>query len=258
MGAQDISIPALLVGLLAMAVPVWILAYFKTGLVRSTFLSFGRMIAQMALLGVYLKWIFELNSAILNVGWVLVMAAAAGATLQKRTGRKFSAKRLSQLVAAVTISMVANGAVFAFVQIGVEDFFNAWYIIPMLGMMLGNCLGSSVIGLRSYDNRLAKQEMAYKYMLLCGASRREALFPFISGAIRDAMAPSIAQTAAIGLIWLPGMMTGQILGGSDPTTAIKYQILILTTIFSASVITLFLSIIFTVRSDFDEYGLLKK
>jgi putative ABC transport system permease protein len=185
------------------------------------------------------------------------MALAAGVTLQKRTGKRFSAQRTLALTSAVTIAMVINGGVIALVQVGVESFFNAWYIIPLLGMLLGNCLGSAVVGLRSYDQRIRKEEMRYKYMISCGATRKEALFPFISGAVRDAISPSIAQTAAIGLIWLPGMMTGQILGGSDPTTAIKYQIVVLTTIFSASVITIILSILFTVGSDFDEYGLLK-
>lgn len=83
------------------------------------------------------------------------------------------------------------------------------------------------------------EKARYKYSLIAGATRSEALRPFISEALKISFAPTIASNATIGLIWLPGMMTGQILGGSDPMTAIKYQILIVISIFVGGVVTVF-------------------
>jgi putative ABC transport system permease protein len=77
-------------------------------------------------------------------------------------------------------------------------------------------------------------------------------------ALRTAFNPLIASITVIGLISLPGMMTGQILGGSSPNIAIKYQIMLMLTIFVSTVLTVYLTIIISNRFVFDEYGNLKK
>jgi putative ABC transport system permease protein len=84
-----------------------------------------------------------------------------------------------------------------------------------------------------------------------------ALRPFIGESIKSGLNPLIGTMSVIGLISLPGMMTGQILGGSSPVIAIKYQIMIMLAIFAGCTINLFLSIILSNRFIFDVYGKLK-
>jgi putative ABC transport system permease protein len=95
-------------------------------------------------------------------------------------------------------------------------------------------------------------------MLSQGARFSEAAHPFIRDAVRGALAPTVASMATIGLVSLPGMMTGVILGGADPMTAIKYQIAIMIAIFTGTSITVYLAIVLTARIGFDSYGMLER
>ncbi|MBW2278381.1 MAG: ABC transporter permease, partial [Deltaproteobacteria bacterium] len=90
-----------------------------------------------------------------------------------------------------------------------------------------------------------------------GASVREAAAPYISTAYRVGLAPWLASMATIGLVFLPGMMTGQILGGSPPLTAISYQIAIIIAIHVATELASMLAIRFSMRKGFDELGFLR-
>lgn len=96
------------------------------------------------------------------------------------------------------------------------------------------------------------------YLLGLGASQREALLPFFRDAFLLSMKPFMASMATMGLVSIPGMMTGQILGGADPQTAIKYQIAIILAIFTAISISVSLSVYFTSRKAFDPYGMLRR
>jgi len=95
-------------------------------------------------------------------------------------------------------------------------------------------------------------------LLANGATKQEAARPFLKEAIRTAMAPNLATMATIGLVSLPGVMTGQILGGSDPILAVKYQIMVMVIIFFNSIFSNVLQLHFAVRQGFDENDQLDK
>jgi putative ABC transport system permease protein len=123
-------------------------------------------------------------------------------------------------------------------------------------MILGNCLRADIIGLNHFYQSIHKNEKSYHQSLAYGAALTEAVNPFFRDALRSAIAPTIASMATIGLVSLPGMMTGVILAGADPFTAIKYQIAIMIAIFSGTAITVFLAIRLTVANSFDAFGIL--
>jgi len=257
MGSIDIEWHNLALGCLIIIIPLVILLYYRTGLVKATLIAFFRMALQLFLVGLYLNYIFELNAYWLNLLWVLVMMIAASFTIVSRSElsiRHFTIPVLAGVVANVLI----NGAIVAWIVVGTDYFFDARYLIPIAGMMIGNSMSSTIVGTRYFYQTLAKEEEAFRFSLMCGASRNEALFPYISEAMKSAFSPTIANTASIGLIWLPGMMTGQILGGSDPSTAIKYQIMIIVAIFTGTVITLFVSLAISKKFAIDEFGLMNK
>lgn len=251
-GVADIQWPHLLLGYLLLLLPITALWYYRTGLVKPTLVAVARMTAQLALVGLYLEFIFRLDSAWVNLLWVLVMVAFASLAVISRTSLTYRFY-LIPVIWATGLSLTVVVAYFFVVVIRLENYVEARYLIPITGMLLGNCMHSNIIGLNAYYSRLRLEQQLYRYALANGATRAEALFPFVRDALVKAFNPSIASMAVIGLVSLPGMMTGQILGGSDPGVAIKYQIMIMITIFTSSLLTVLLTIFLANRYAFDAY-----
>ncbi|NCC62782.1 MAG: ABC transporter permease, partial [Verrucomicrobiae bacterium] len=114
---------------------------------------------------------------------------------------------------------------------------NASLLIPIGGMLLGNSLRSNVVVLERFFRQMRDKRSEYELRLLFGANRSEALRPFMQTALRAGVKPQIATMATLGIVSLPGMMTGQMLGGSTPMTAIQYQIAITVGIFAVDMIS---------------------
>jgi putative ABC transport system permease protein len=131
-------------------------------------------------------------------------------------------------------------------------------MIAIGGMLLGNSLRSNVVGLGDFYKSLQRDEQQYFYRLSLGATKFEALLPFAKQSFLAALNPTIATMATMGIVSLPGMMTGQILGGSVPLVAIKYQIAIMIAVLATSVLSIALSILTTARYSFQKNGMMKK
>lgn len=252
MEAENISYWHLAAGYLLLLIPIALFYYYRVGLIRQTLISMARMTAQLLLVGFYLEVIFRINSWAINLIWILAMIVVTAFTVSSRSGLS---RRLffKPVFAALLISIVM---VDLFMVVGILQLnnpFDARYIIPLTGMLIGNSLSNTIIGLNSFYYSLQENKATYHFALAAGASRREALLSFKRLAIQKAMNPTIATTAVMGLVSLPGMMTGQILGGSNPVVAIKYQILIMLTIFVSSLVTVVLAMNFSSRLVFDKY-----
>ena len=256
MQTHDISWINLFIGLLILAVPALIFRYYKANLSKDSILSTARMFAQLLFAGVYLKYIFAYNSLWLNIAWVVIMTAIAGMSVVRRS--ELNNKMYLAIITGIVANILLNGVIISLLVLGTEQFFSARYMIPIMGMVIGNTLNTTILGIKSFFGLMQKDIARYKYLLACGATRREALLPFKGQAFRNAFSPTIAQNAAIGLIWLPGMMTGQILGGSDPMVAIKYQVLIVVSIFAGGVLTVFITLWLANFYAFNEYDMLKQ
>jgi len=125
-------------------------------------------------------------------------------------------------------------------------------------MILGNCLQGNVIALERFYSALRKNENEYRTYLMLGATRWEAVRPYFREAVKAAINPTIAGMATMGLVSLPGMMTGQILGGSEPWLAVKYQIAIMICIFTSSTIASIINLKLSVNIAFNEFDVLKE
>ena len=224
MGTIDISYYNLFVGLLLLAIPFFYLWKFKTGLLKPAVIGTLRMIIQLFFIGIYLKYLFLWNNPWINFLWVIVMIFVAGQTALVRTGLK---RRI--LLIPITVgflcSVILVGLYFIGIVLQLDNIFSAQYFIPIFGILLGN-----------------------------GATRQEAQAPFIKQAIIKSFSPLIANIAVMGLVALPGTMIGQILGGSSPNVAIKYQMMIMVITFTASMLSLMITISLASRRSFDAYG----
>jgi len=256
MGVQDISWVDLGLGYLLLVIPLLAFRYYQTGLVRSTLIAIARMTVQLLLVGAYLGVIFRWNSAWVNILWVVAMVVVAAFTVVRRSelSRKLF---LVPVLIAIAASVLLVDVYFLGVVVRLDFLFDARYFIPITGMLIGNCLSNNIVALNTFYHSLSKEQTLYRFALANGATRNEALAGFMREALRKSLNPTIATTAVVGLISLPGMMTGQILGGSNPEVAIKYQIMIMITILVSTLLTVILSILICNRFVFDGFDRLR-
>ncbi|MFZ7126233.1 MAG: ABC transporter permease [Desulfobacterales bacterium] len=256
MGTIDIQVARLAVLYGILLIPIVILARLRIGLTRDIIVSVARMSIQLVLVGLYLKFIFEWNNPWFNGLWILVMTVVANLSALEKTGlalRRF----FWPMLAGLSAGTFFMAAVFIGLLVRPQPFYDARYLIPLTGMLLGNCMNGNVLVMERFYNGLRKQESAFLTYLLLGATLREAVQPFLREALKAALAPTIATMMTIGLVSLPGMMTGQILGGSFPLVAIKYQIMIMLGIFISLTISGLLNVLLSLPSAFNAYSMLR-
>lgn len=255
-GSFDISYLSLLLYGLILIIPVLIFLYLKIKKISTLFISIFRMILQLSFVALYLEYIFKIESLIINIIWILIMIIIANSSVLNQSGLKIK-KLFFYTIWAFIISLIF---VFTplFIVIEPEILISPRYMIPLGGMILGNILRVNIISLERFYNAILNREEEFIYYIHMGATKWEAIKPFLKESVNSAISPQIAMISTMGLVSLPGLMTGQILGGSSPIIAIKYQIMIMVAIFTTAVISTFLGIIFSTLGTFDGFLRLKK
>ena len=127
---------------------------------------------------------------------------------------------------ALTVSTAATLAYVIGVVVQVRPWYEPQYIIPIAGMILGNSMTSTAPAGERLQGELRARTAEVETRLALGFSGREAVQPLVRSALRAAMIPTVNGMMTVGLVQLPGMMTGQILAGSSPLVAIRYQIVV--------------------------------
>lgn len=254
---MDISYLSLGIGLLLLLIPVYYIWRYETKLLKAICVGAVRMIVQLLFIGVYLRYLFEWDNPVVNTLWVLVMVYIAAETALNRTKVK-RAVLMWPLIVGLVVASVLIGLYFLGIVLKLDNVFSAQYFIPIMGILLGNMLTVNVIAVGTFYSSLQREQNLYYFLLGNGASRNEALMPFMRQAIVKSFAPTIANMAVMGLVSLPGTMIGQILGGSTPDVAIRYQIMIVVITMSASMLSLVIAIKLSCRRAFDAYGRLRE
>lgn len=256
MATLDIQLPqmALLYGLCLL--PILLLWLIGLRLSRDIGISILRMTIQLTLVGIYLKTLFDLNHPWLNGLWILVMLIVADLSILRRAGLNARYFALATFT-AIASSILFSTAYLVILVIQPTHYYDARYIVPLAGMILGNCLQGNVIALERFYSAVRKNENEYATFLMLGATRWEAVRPYFREAIKAAINPTIAGMATMGLVSLPGMMTGQILGGSEPGLAVKYQIAIMICIFTSTTIASIINLKLSLAIAFNAYDVLR-
>lgn len=252
----DISIYSLLLVFLLLAVPVILSRVYRLGLIKPLLSSAGRMTIQLMLIGMFLKYLFLWNNTFINLSWLMVMILVAVFSAIRGSSMKASKILMPVFIsfALATLSVIFYINIFV---IRLDHVFDARYLVVLGGMLLGNSLRGNIVGIDTFYKSLRKDAKKYQYVLSLGASHHEAVQAYMKESIRLALKPTIASMATIGIVALPGMMTGVILGGASPEVAIKYQIMIMISIVVSTIISVLLTILMTARVCFTKYGTLK-
>jgi putative ABC transport system permease protein len=253
----DLSITSMLWMYALMLVPLAIFFYLRLGIIRDTVLSLIRMTVQLILVGLYLKYVFQLNNAFVSLLWVVIMLLAANLSILSKAGLKRRLFFWRSLVGVAGSTLLVSGW-FILIAIRPEPIYDARYLVPITGMILGNCLRSNVLSLERFYSGIRRNENEFMTYLMLGATLREAVRPYLRDSIKAAVNPSVATMATMGIVSLPGMMTGQILGGAMPMEAIKYQIGIMICIFTSMVVASLVNILLTLPVAFDDHQRLKE
>ncbi len=255
-GTVDIDLFKMIMFYMILLIPVFILAKLKMKMTLDIVWAVVRMTVQLTLVGLYLKYIFVMNNVWITALWLAVMLISTNTVVLNRAGLKKRVFFLPTLVSIAFSALLISG-IFVLCVIVPEPLYDARYIIPITGMLLGNCLRANVISLERFYSSIRDTKDQHLTYLSMGADLSESVEPHFQAAVKSAVNPSLASIATIGLVSLPGMMTGQILGGSDPSVAVKYQVAIMICIFSSMTISTFLNIKITSRKAFDGFGILK-
>ena len=134
----------------------------------------------------------------------------------------------------------------------VRPWYTPQYAIPLLGMILGNTLNGVSLGLDRLGSELAVRRDQVEAILALGATRWEAARPLLQQAVKTGLIPTINAMMVVGIVSLPGMMTGQILAGASPVEAVKYQIVIMFLIASATALGTVAVVLLSYRRLFNE------
>jgi putative ABC transport system permease protein len=256
MKTLDIELPQMAI-LYGLSLLPWLLLWLiGLRLSRDIAISILRMSIQLALVGTYLKMLFDLNSPWLNGLWILMMLLVADFSILRRAGLKAHYFALATFT-AIAFSILFSTAYLVILVIQPTHFYDARYIVPLSGMILGNCLQGNVIALERFYSVLRKNENEYATFLMLGATRWEAVSPYFRDAIKAAINPTVAGMATMGLVSLPGMMTGQILGGSEPWLAVKYQIAIMICIFTSTTMASIINLKLSLNIAFNAFDVLR-
>jgi putative ABC transport system permease protein len=180
---------------------------------------------------------------------VAVFSAVKGSSI--KIGKVFIPGFISFSISTFVVVFYLN-----FFVIPINNVFDARYLIVLGGMLLGNSLRGNIVGISTFYKSIRKDTKNYLYVLSLGASHYEALLPYLRESIQLALKPTLASMATMGIVALPGMMTGVILGGASPEVAIKYQIMIMIAIVVSTITSVILTILMSLRVCFNKYGVL--
>ncbi len=203
---------------------------------RSLLIASVRTVIQLLLVGFVLEWVFRLQQWYIVLGLACAMTFVAGITAATRNQRKYPGIWLNTIVSVWASSWIVTAFVLFAVLQDVENWYQPQYAIPLLGMVLGNTLNGISVGLNTFTETLVTRRDLIESQLALGATRWEASRVPVRLAIRTGMLPIINSMMVVGLVSLPGMMTGQLIAGMNPSEAIKYQIVIMFLIASATAI----------------------
>lgn len=217
-----------------------------------------RTFIQLHILGSLLSPIFKYggNHPTLVVCYALFMTVLASYEASSRTkytyDGQFTVIVQSLVITVAWVAMWAFGAILK-----PRPIWNPRYLLPIVGMLLGNSINGISITMDTITTSLIEKQSEVDLYLSFGADQYEAVSGIVAHAIQKGATPSLNMMCVVGIVSIPGMMTGQILGGSSPMVAARYQAMIIFLIALTTLSTILVSSCLTVMSAFCSHQILR-
>ncbi|HEY3297789.1 MAG TPA: iron export ABC transporter permease subunit FetB [Armatimonadota bacterium] len=218
----QISFEQLAVALVLIAVTVVLSRIEKLGLEKELMIGTVRAFVQLMAVGYVLKAVFEARSPYWVFLALAAMTAVAGYTAAQRSTDIPQAK----WIAILSVGIGGLGTLAVLVGLGIISSAPR-YVIPISGMLLGNSMNGAALAMNRVSSEIKLRRAQIEAALSLGATSRQAADPALKAAATAAMIPNINSMMTVGIVSLPGMMSGQIIAGQSPTEAVRYQIVVL-------------------------------
>eukprot|EP00871_Galdieria_phlegrea_P000318 jgi/Galph1/1287/GphlegSOOS_G5981.1 len=197
----------------------------ELGLERDIAWGSVRATVQLLAVGYFLRWVFVSRQVLIVMLAFSIMLSVAVWTATRRVKRKLPGLLYKSAVSIVVGSGLTTVVVTAFV-IGTNPWWEPRYFLPLAGMIVGNAMNAAALVSERLVSEVVSRQGEIEALLSLAATPRQAVAPALRAALRSSMIPSINGMMTVGLVSLPGMMTGQMLGGADPSVAARYQLMI--------------------------------
>ncbi|AXI07841.1 iron export ABC transporter permease subunit FetB [Oceanobacillus sp. 143] len=226
--------------LIFVLIPIILSKAFNLELEKDTVIATVRSIIQLLIVGYILQFVFDSENIIYTVLMIALMIGAATQNARKK-GAAIKGITWKLIVTFVFVEILTQGILLGFHITPAE----AQYIIPISGMMIGNSMVLSILFLNRFTAEINAHQDEIELILSLGGTPKQAIHSQLIASIKASTIPTIESQKTIGLVQLPGMMSGQIIAGADPVQAVQFQLLILflllTTVVVTSVLLGFLS-----------------
>ncbi len=218
---------------------------------RTLILASVRMTFQLVLVGYILLVVFDNAHPLLTLAILIIMIGFAIFTLFNKFKMDLNPRLKRVILIAMPLGTVPVLLIFLWGVIGVTPYYNPQYFIPITGMIVGNSMTGISLGIHTMLKRFNHQRAEVEEALVLGATPKQASHDIINDAFDSAIMPTLNSMLGMGIIFLPGMMTGQILSGLDPTLAIMYQIAIMLGILGGVSLTTYLFLMMGYKTFFN-------
>lgn len=231
-GAVPITTCQLALSVVLVCVAGGVAAAMRLGLLRSIIWATIRTVVQLSLVGYALVGLFTINNPVLVVGVVIVMCLIAA---RESRGRAPNVPEYSVVLAflALVASTFLVATIVCALIIRPTPWYSARIVLPIVGLLLGNAMNGITLSVDRLFAEVRSRADEIEVWLAVGATPAEAVRDCQREALRAGMTPIINSMMVVGLVSLPGMMSGQILGGADPLLAARYQIVVMLMIAAA-------------------------
>jgi putative ABC transport system permease protein len=229
--ANDIGWTGLAASLVLVGIAVGLSFVRRLSLERSIIWASTRALVQLLLVGVALQFVLDRNIA-WSWAWVIAMVLFAADTVRRR------AREVPRVFTLALAAFTAAGVVTLAVLFGLKIFpLEPRTLIPLAGLMIGNSMTATVVVARRVLEELRDKKDEVEARLALGIAAPDAAKPYVRAALRTALIPQIETTKAVGLVFLPGAMTGLILAGTPPLDAVRVQVAVMYLVLGAAATT---------------------
>ncbi|RIJ64603.1 iron export ABC transporter permease subunit FetB [Rummeliibacillus sp. TYF005] len=216
------SFTTLSLTLLFVFIPLILSKTLHLGLEKDTIIATLRSIIQLLAVGYILKFIFESDSLLYILLMIVLMVVAATLNARKK-GANIKGITWKVAITLITVEIIVQSILLGFEIVPAT----AQYIIPISGMAIGNSMVLAILFLNRFQGELDSHKDETELILSLGGTPKQAIHHQLITAIKASMIPTIESQKTIGLVQLPGMMSGQIIAGADPVQAVQFQLMVL-------------------------------
>lgn len=219
---------------------------------RLIVISTMRMTLQLILVGYALIYIFDNPHPLLTVGIITLMLGFAIINVYQRTKETIALSLKKMIALAMLIGISISLTFFMLVVLKLDPWYDPRYFIPIGGMIIGKTMTGISLGVNNLLIGMKEQKEKVEGALILGATPKQASKKIINQAFDSAMLPTVNAMVGMGIIFLPGMMTGQIISGTSPLVAVEYQIAIMLGIAGTVALTVVIFLHLAYKTFFNE------